>query len=121
MRFLLDEDLSPRSAEFLRTLGHNAVHVREVGLKGGTDQAVMVFARAEGRVLVTRDRDFADIRRYPPGSHPGILRLRIPHPTAKAINTVLHRLLSRIGLDELVQNLVVTDGHRYRIRRPPPG
>jgi len=119
VRFLLDEDLSPRSAEYLRTLGHDAVHVREVGLKGRADQEIVAFARAEGRVLVTRDRDFADIRRYPPGSHGGTLRLKIPHPTAKAINAVLGRLLQRLGPDELTHNLVVTDGHRYRIRRSP--
>lgn len=85
---------SPRSAEYLRTLGHDAVHVREVGLKGRADQEIVAFARAEGRVLVTRDRDFADIRRYPPGSHGGTLRLKIPHPTAKAINAVLGRCYS---------------------------
>jgi len=120
VRFLLDEDLSPRSAEYLRTIGYDAVHVREVGLKGSSDQAVLAFARSEGRILVTRDRDFADIRRYPPGSHAGIVRLKIPHPTAQATSAVLGRLLNRLGREDFTQNLVVTDGHRYRIRRPAP-
>lgn len=120
MRFLLDEDLSPRSAEYLRSLGHDAIHVREVGLKGSPDQAVIAFAQSEGRILLTRDRDFADIRRYPPGSHAGIARLKIPHPTARAINAVLGRLLNRLGPADFTHNLVVTDGHRYRIRRPAP-
>ncbi|MHB1711261.1 MAG: DUF5615 family PIN-like protein [Acidimicrobiales bacterium] len=32
MKFLLDENLSPLLAEFLNVAGHDALHVRDIGL-----------------------------------------------------------------------------------------
>lgn len=55
-RFLLDEMYPPRTARLLREVhGHDAVHVREVGLAGAEDADVVALARAEGRVLLTEN------------------------------------------------------------------
>ena len=37
MRFLLDNNLSPKLAELLRTAGHDVVHVRDIGMGSATD------------------------------------------------------------------------------------
>jgi predicted nuclease of predicted toxin-antitoxin system len=44
MRFLLDMNLPPALAEWLRSEGHDAVHIREIGLAHLPDREV--FARA---------------------------------------------------------------------------
>jgi hypothetical protein len=52
MRFLLDENLSPKVAAPLRAAGHDVTIAREVGLRSATDQVVIETARREARVLV---------------------------------------------------------------------
>jgi predicted nuclease of predicted toxin-antitoxin system len=58
MKLLFDENLSPKLP---RTLGRKfpgCVHVRDCGLKGGSDEAIWEFARANGFTLVSKDGDF---------------------------------------------------------------
>ena len=117
MKFLADENISPKSVNFLQSLGFDAVHVSEIGLKGKPDEEIMEYALGEGRVLLTLDRDFADVRNYPPGSHAGIIRMRLGFASPQAVNTCLDLLLRQLPDEDVKGNLVVTDGLRYRIRR----
>jgi predicted nuclease of predicted toxin-antitoxin system len=69
MRFLVDEDL-PRSAALnLRQAGHQADHVRDVGLRGRPDREVFQWAQDHQPVLVTGDMGFASTVAFPLGSH----------------------------------------------------
>jgi predicted nuclease of predicted toxin-antitoxin system len=71
-RFKFDENL-PRDAEALfGGAGHEVETVLGERLGGGPDPKVFDASRAEDRILVTLDLDFADIRLYPPSSQPGI-------------------------------------------------
>lgn len=45
LKLLLDENISPVVAQRLAEMGFDAVHVREVGLKGAKDPDVLVYAR----------------------------------------------------------------------------
>lgn len=51
MRFLIDNALSPSMAEGLKKAGHDAVHVRDLGMAGAKDQEIMGYALREDRVL----------------------------------------------------------------------
>ncbi|MFT3851735.1 MAG: DUF5615 family PIN-like protein [Ilumatobacteraceae bacterium] len=55
MRLLLDEMYGERLAELLRERGHDAVHVRDVGLGGVPDVDVLRHAADERRTLVTEN------------------------------------------------------------------
>ena len=55
MRFYLDEDLSPRIAEWLRRRGIDAVSAFEVGNIQLSDRDQLGYATREGRCLVTRN------------------------------------------------------------------
>lgn len=57
MRFLLDEDLPPLVGETARGLGLDVTSVHEIGRTGLPDPDQLRFAAAEGRVMVTRNRD----------------------------------------------------------------
>lgn len=61
MNFLVDAQLSTRLVVFLNRAGHDAIHTRDL-LKGNasTDAEVAQRADTEGRVVVTKDRDFRD-------------------------------------------------------------
>lgn len=119
MRFLIDENISPLVAEALRQHGYAAQHVREIGLKGQPDPEIMAYARQKGRCLITLDEDFADLRRYPLGSHAGIIRLRLKFAPSSAVIRCLTQLLPQLPTDLLKKgSLVISDETTYRIRVP---
>ena len=57
MRFLLDEDLSPKVAEVGRGLGLDVISVHEIGRRGLPDEDQLRFACQQGQTFVTRNRD----------------------------------------------------------------
>ena len=57
MKVLLDSCLSGKTAEMLRTAGHDVVWVGNWPADPG-DAAILARARAERRILVTLDKDF---------------------------------------------------------------
>ena len=77
MRFKLDENVSPTIARLLSEAGHDAATVAEQGLAGAEDPDIASVCLGEGRILLTLDLDFADVRAYPPHRYPGLIILRI--------------------------------------------
>ncbi|HEU0087809.1 MAG TPA: DUF5615 family PIN-like protein [Pseudonocardiaceae bacterium] len=59
MRFLIDAMFPPRICAALAERGHDAVHVRDLGVDARPDQEVAATAVRAGRVLVTENvKDF---------------------------------------------------------------
>lgn len=78
LRFKIDEDLPREVAECFRTAGFDAQTVIEESLGGASDELLWEHAQREQRCLVTADKGIADKRKHPPGTHPGIILLRLP-------------------------------------------
>jgi len=61
VKFLVDAQLPIRLAELLNRAGHDAKHTIELpNGNRSTDREVAEIADLEGRVVVTKDRDFRD-------------------------------------------------------------
>lgn len=77
MRFLIDENLSPRIGTFLIASGHGATHVRDHGMASATDSQVLAKAAADGLVLITADRgDFGRELALTRAVDPSVILLR---------------------------------------------
>jgi predicted nuclease of predicted toxin-antitoxin system len=63
IRFHLDEHVDPAIAIALRRAGIDVTTTNEAGLRTKDDEDHFHFARAEGRVIVTRDQDFLRMSR----------------------------------------------------------
>jgi predicted nuclease of predicted toxin-antitoxin system len=46
MKFLVDENLPSQVAPLIRDLGHDAVDIREIGMRGASDTEIAAYARA---------------------------------------------------------------------------
>lgn len=119
MRFLIDEDLPRSTGNLMRKYGHQAIDVRDIGLRGAKDSQIASYAQREGLCLVTGDFDFSDIRNYPPAQYMGIIVLGIPRDaTAKFILNLLEGFLKQDKLaSELHRKLVIIEEGRIRIRK----
>jgi len=59
MQFLIDEDLPRSTGDLLRSYGHKAIDVRDIGLRGAKDSQIASYAQSRDLCLVTGDFDFS--------------------------------------------------------------
>ena len=84
MTFLVDAQLPPALARWLREAGHEAQHVSEVGLREAEDGPIWMYALSVQAVIVTKDEDFAE-RASRTVNSPIIVWLRIGNATNPAL------------------------------------
>jgi predicted nuclease of predicted toxin-antitoxin system len=116
MKLKTDENLPVEVAQMPRAAGHDALSVLEQDLGGWADMGIAGICRGEGRVLVTLDTDFADVRTYPPRSYPGILVLRMKRQDKQSILEVFPRIIRMLQLEPIEARLWIVTGERVRIR-----
>lgn len=103
-------------ARDLLVAGHEAVTVDDQQLVGSNDRDLSEICRPEGRVLVTLDLDFADIRTYPPENYPGLIVLRLGRQDKPHVLDIFRKLLKAIGREPLEGRLWIVEENRIRIR-----
>jgi predicted nuclease of predicted toxin-antitoxin system len=91
--------------------------VADESLSGAKDEIVATVSRAEGRILVTLDLDFANIRAYPPGEHIGIIVLRVKRQDKATVLAYVRRLAAALTLRNPSGELWILDGNRIRFRQ----
>lgn len=116
MKIKLDENLPARLKHVLSAHGHETDTVNDEGLTGRPDRVVWQAAQTEARFLITQDLDFSDTRKFAPGTHCGILLVRLREPSAQAlfdkISAVVGELAGWHGC------FVVLTEHKLRVKCP---
>lgn len=93
MHWLLDAQLPPSLADWLREQGIETRHVHELLPPGAKDEAIWGLAVRDGYVLVTKDEDFAEWSRLRQPAPP-VLWLRIGNVKRAQIRPRLEPLLA---------------------------
>lgn len=76
MKLLLDANLSPEVGRRLKEAGHDAIHVKDIGLLTATDPVILQAAAKEERILLTADSDFGALLALGSLASPSVLLLR---------------------------------------------
>ncbi|MGQ0773636.1 MAG: DUF5615 family PIN-like protein [Pseudonocardiales bacterium] len=118
MRIKLDENVTSAAQPVLIKYGHDVHTVHDEDLVGAPDSDLLTVCRDEQRMLVTFDLGFGDLRAYPPGTHPGVIVLRLDDQQPDTVLDVMERLVIDHDLDRLKGCLIVVTEDRVRIRRP---
>ena len=118
LRVKLDENVPVEAAALVRAAGFDCHTVYDEALAGAPDPDVAAACAREGRILVTLDLDFSDVRAYPPGTHPGIIVLRPRAPDRDSALALLERVLPLFATEPVVGCLWVVDTERVRVRAP---
>jgi predicted nuclease of predicted toxin-antitoxin system len=86
MLLLIDAQLPPQLAQWLRSSGHQAEAVRDLGMRDAADDEIWAYASAKGCVIITKDEDFAEMAaRLPDG--PAVLWIRCGNVLNRELRT----------------------------------
>ncbi len=96
MKFLVDAQLPPSLARWLREAGHETAHVEDVGLRDASDSVIWAHALEGGAVIVTKDEDFA-ARSSRAATAPVIVWLRVGNSTNPVLRAWIEARLPGIG------------------------
>jgi predicted nuclease of predicted toxin-antitoxin system len=121
MRFLADMGVSTLTVKWLRSVGHDAVHLRELGLQRLPDEDILVKAREEGRIVLTMDLDFGYLLAISAAPLPSVVLFRLSDERAEFVSRRLANVLTE-STEALVAGAIVSvSDTSIRVRGLPIG
>ena len=118
MKLKLDENLSRHLKPILANLGHDVLTAADENLLSQPDTVIASAAFKEERILLTLDIEFADLRKYPPGTHPGIILFRPPSFGPLTVNAFIADFIRSADLDNFTSCVAIVDPTHVRVRSP---
>ena len=118
MRIKLDENIPNSLVDVLTSHDHDVDTVVTEGIKGHSDEDVWAAAQEAQRFLVTQDLDFSDVGKFAPGSHHGILLVRLGMPGRKALFERVRQLFETENVEAWKRGFVVASARKVSVRHP---
>lgn len=118
MKILVDENFPRSTTKSLIKAGYDARDMRDYGMRGSSDDEVFRFAQDEGLIILTRDKGFGNIWRFPLGQHYGIIIVRFPNEMSiERVNSSVITNLHTLSTTDIQGNVVVIELEKIRIRK----
>ena len=121
MRFLADMGVSTLTVKWLRSEGHDAVHLRELGLQRLPDEGILVKAREEGRIVLTMDLDFGYLLAISADPLPSVVLFRLSDERAEFVSRRLASVLTESAEALVAGAIVSVSDISIRVRGLPIG
>lgn len=118
MEIRVDENMPRGLADVLADLGHDVDTVFDEEISGADDGVVWQTAQQADRFLITQDLDFSDVRRYTPGTHQGLMLIRLHKPGREVLVSRVRAIFEAYRVETWKGCLVVGTEHRIRVRPP---
>lgn len=120
MRFLVDMNLPPGIASWLRQEGHDAAHALDLGYAELADRDIFGRAGADTRIVITLDLDFGEIAVGASISRTGVILLRLRRVHQQYIRERCGTAIAQAGEALERGAVVIVEDSRLRIRSMPP-
>ena len=111
MKFLFDQDVYA-----LTEHGYDVVTASQLGLSRAQDIDLLKRSADDGRIFVTRDRDYGNLV-FVHSAGSGVIYLRMLPSTMEAVHIEMKKVLETYSETELTKAFVVVEENRHRIRR----
>ncbi|OHC00299.1 MAG: hypothetical protein A3G70_06045 [Planctomycetes bacterium RIFCSPLOWO2_12_FULL_39_13] len=117
MKIFANENLFEPIIDYLRSLGNDVLSIRDCGLSGISDDEVYGKACKENMVIITMDKDFTRIFRFPPEKCGGIVVAKLYKRPVNETLTIFKKYYQSIKEEDMKRNLVIITPEGVRIRR----
>jgi len=121
MRFLADMGVAQRIVQWLRSEGHDAVHLRDEKLHRLPNGEIFEKAVAEQRIILTFDLDFGEIVALSGGRQVSVVLFRLHNTRTPHVIERLKKVLQESSSVLEEGAVVVVEESRHRTRRLPFG
>lgn len=119
MQLLLDMGVSRLLIPRLIALGYPSVHLVDEGLSRLPDAEILEKARAEGRVVITHDLDFAELTAASRERLPSVILLRLRNMRPEMVLLHLQKALARCAAALEAGAIVSVSENLLRVRELP--
>ena len=119
MRFLADMGVDQRIVDWLRTQGHDAIHLREQGLHRAADADIFAKAIAEDRIVLTFDLDFGEILALAGAVVVSVVLFRLYNTRTPFVQKRLEAVLAADATALEKGAIIVVEDGRHRVRDLP--
>jgi predicted nuclease of predicted toxin-antitoxin system len=119
MKILADIHISPRTVDYLQTIGHDVLRVDSILPANAKDYEIVEFASKSERVILTQDLDFSAIIALSKSMKPSLISLRLSSSRIEFVNEILERILPQLEKEIVYGVIVSVEDERVRIRRLP--
>ncbi|GAH58928.1 unnamed protein product [marine sediment metagenome] len=117
-KFVIDEDMPRSTGATLKKHGYDVKDIRDCGLRGAEDEKIYEFAQSEEAVILTGDKGFGNILRFPLGKHFGIVIVHFPNEMSTIeVNRYPLERFNDLSEDDFKGNLIIVEPRKIRIRR----
>ena len=122
MKIKVDENIGSSGIDLLRQAGQDVMTVPEQGLAGAADEVVFQACVAEARTLITLDRDFGQVPRFPPKRAAGIVLLELGGPASlRSLHARLRDFLALAAVRSVSGELWIVEPGRVRVHLEKDG
>ena len=116
MKIKLDENLPAVLIAALAALGHDVDSVPDEKLASRPDAEIWAAAQRAPRFLITQDLDFSDIRQFAPGTHHGLLLVRLAQPGRRALADRIRMIFESENVERWSRCFVVATDRKIRVK-----
>jgi predicted nuclease of predicted toxin-antitoxin system len=118
MRFLADENLYVPIVNSLRERGHDVFSIIDQGEIGISDEDIFRIVARENRVIVTMDKHFSNMLRFPIDLCGGIIVVRLYRIRVDETTRLFFKFFDQLREEQIARNLIIIARKKLRIRRP---
>ncbi|MDO8661277.1 MAG: DUF5615 family PIN-like protein [Candidatus Woesearchaeota archaeon] len=115
MKLLADENISRKLICLLKEEGHDILDVYELGLKGALDKELLLKARLENRIVLTQDKDFAELF-YTEKDCLGVILLSFTQKQGKSMHQKLLSFMNSTLAGKSSGSLIIISENYIHIR-----
>jgi len=116
VKILADENVFEPIIEYLRSKGYEVISVRSPELSGASDDEIYQKAVRGKLTIVTMDKDFLRIRRFPPDACGGIILIKIYRRRVDETTEIFRSRFEQLNEQKIQGKLVIITSEGIRIR-----